>query len=70
MRTIVAVVALTLSGCCHNLQGPYVAQMEDTHAAIMLDVKAKLYTPDEAATATLEAWDRSNKQAREVLEAE
>lgn len=69
MLRLLTLTLLLSSGCCTNLQGPYVTQMEETYEAILLDVKGGFYTPDDKSQATLASWAESNKKARKALEA-
>jgi hypothetical protein len=64
------VLVLALSGCVSNLQASYVEAMEKTYNAVLMDVEAELYKPDEHSTATLNAWKKANEDARAALEVE
>lgn len=70
MKNTLFVLVLTMSGCCSNLQKPYVEAMEDTYEAILLDVEKGYYKPDEMSWDTLNAWEQANKDARAALEVE
>ena len=71
MRNLIAACALLLvTGCCHNLQRPYVESMEATRVAIEVDVTAGLYKPDARSRKTLDDWKAANVDALAVLEAE
>ena len=67
-RAFALSVVLVLAGCCTDLQEDYIEANEKTHAAILLDVDAGLYTPDDKSQATLDSWKLSNEKARAALE--
>lgn len=60
----------TSSGCRSNLQRSYVDSMKATHKAVMADVKAGLYKPDDSSKRTLDAWAKANDDAEAALAAE
>lgn len=58
------------SGCCHNLQAPFVDAMDATMIAIELDVKHGLYEPDAMSSQTLLRAKSAIADAQAVLAAE
>ena len=63
-------VCFTLSGCCTDLQRPYVDAMIRTERAIAADVKAGLYKPDRLGQKILIEAHKANVAADEALKRE
>ena len=65
-----AFMALFTTGCCHDLQEPFVRSMETTMVAIEFDVTAGIYKPDAMALRTLDRAKRAIADARAVVDSD
>lgn len=70
LAMLLCLALCVLPGCASGLQESYVTRMEETHHAIMLDVREGLYETDAKADETLRRWAEANADARAVLEEE